>query len=75
MTSTVGTSTRLGVTPVAGVDLQVRRGELICLLGPPGAGKSTLLRIVAGTPEPDEGTVLIAGSPACGSPAGGGVPG
>jgi len=48
---------------LAGVDLRVRAGELVCLLGPSGCGKSTLLRIVAGALEPDEGTVTVAGRP------------
>jgi NitT/TauT family transport system ATP-binding protein len=48
---------------LAGVDLDVRAGELVCLLGPSGCGKSSLLRIVAGALEPDEGTVLVGGRP------------
>ncbi|WP_051154726.1 ABC transporter ATP-binding protein [Ruania albidiflava] len=35
-------------TAVAGVDLRVRRGEVVALLGPSGCGKSSLLRAVAG---------------------------
>jgi NitT/TauT family transport system ATP-binding protein len=46
---------------LARVSLEVRAGELICLLGPSGCGKSTLLRIVAGALEPDEGTVTVGG--------------
>jgi NitT/TauT family transport system ATP-binding protein len=48
---------------LAGVSLDVRAGELVCLLGPSGCGKSSLLRIVAGALEPDEGTVLVGGRP------------
>ncbi|MGO8730014.1 MAG: ATP-binding cassette domain-containing protein, partial [Streptosporangiaceae bacterium] len=48
---------------LAGVDLEVRAGELVCLLGPSGCGKSTLLRIVAGALELDEGTVTVGGRP------------
>ena len=47
---------------LAEVNLQVRTGELICLLGPSGCGKSTLLRIIAGALKPDRGTVLMDGA-------------
>ncbi|MFI5064624.1 MAG: ATP-binding cassette domain-containing protein [Streptosporangiales bacterium] len=48
---------------LAGVDLEVRAGELVCLLGPSGCGKSTLLRIIAGALASDEGTVTVGGHP------------
>jgi len=48
---------------LAGINLEVRAGELVCLLGPSGCGKSTLLRIVAGALESDEGTVTVGGQP------------
>jgi NitT/TauT family transport system ATP-binding protein len=48
---------------LAGVNLEVRAGDLVCLLGPSGCGKSTLLRIVAGALECDEGTVNVGGRP------------
>ncbi len=46
---------------LAGVDLDVRAGEFVCLLGPSGCGKSTLLRIAAGALEADEGAVTVGG--------------
>ena len=45
-----------------GLDLQVRRKERWCIMGVNGAGKSTLLKLVAGTTQPDDGTVAIGGS-------------
>ncbi len=45
-----------------GLDLLVRRRERCCVLGVNGAGKSTLLKLVAGTTEPDAGTVAVGGS-------------
>lgn len=41
--------------------LEVRRGELCCLLGPSGCGKTTTLRIIAGFLEPQEGRVYLEG--------------
>ena len=47
------------------VDLEVRQGELVCLLGASGCGKSTMLSIIAGLTEPTSGTVVVAtGRPA-----------
>src|SRR5690606_39442119 len=40
-----------------GLDFQVRRRERWCVLGANGAGKSTLLKLIAGSSEPDAGTV------------------
>ncbi|MDB2384472.1 ATP-binding cassette domain-containing protein [Endozoicomonas sp.] len=40
-----------------GADLQVRRGERVCLLGRNGAGKTTLLKVVSGQAVADEGSV------------------
>ncbi len=44
-----------------GLDLEVREGEFLCLLGPSGAGKTTTLKTVAGLEQPDAGTVLLVG--------------
>ena len=48
-----------------GISLEVRRGELFCLLGPNGGGKSTLFRILATLSLPDSGSALIAGHNVC----------
>jgi len=47
-----------------GVDLALRRGERLALVGPTGAGKSTLARLMAGIHAPDQGTVRIGGAKA-----------
>ncbi len=58
-----------GVRALDGVDLQVRAGEVHCLLGQNGAGKSTLIKVLAGAHGVDAGEVLWRGEPASlGSP-------
>ncbi len=46
-----------------GIDLDVRRGDFLAVLGPSGSGKSTLLALMAGLDRPSTGTVLVDGEP------------
>jgi ribose transport system ATP-binding protein len=50
-----------GVQALAGVDLELQRGEVHALLGENGAGKSTLVRIVAGVYPCDQGSLWFEG--------------
>lgn len=46
-----------------GIDLEIRSGELVCIVGPSGCGKTTLLNIVGGFLRPTEGEVTIDDEP------------
>jgi len=52
------------------VDLTIRSGEIVGLLGRSGSGKSTLLRIIAGLSSPSSGVALYRGKPISGPPKG-----
>jgi multiple sugar transport system ATP-binding protein len=57
-----GVAKRFGdIDAVRGLNLDIRSGEFIVLLGPSGAGKTTTLRLVAGLETPDTGSVFIGG--------------
>lgn len=51
-----------GVQALRGVDLTIRAGEAIGLLGANGAGKSTLIKVISGLADADRGTVSVAGN-------------
>ena len=51
-----------GVSVLNGIDLQVKPGEFITLLGSSGCGKTTTLRIISGLETPDSGSVLLEGT-------------
>jgi nitrate/nitrite transport system ATP-binding protein len=53
-----------GVSEVlGGIDLDIRDGEFVAVLGFSGAGKTTLVSAIAGLIEPDEGKILLKGAP------------
>ncbi len=58
---TFGTTTAL-----AGIDLTIRRGESVAVMGASGSGKTTLLHALAGITTPDQGAVVF--TPASGTP-------
>lgn len=48
-------------TALSGIDLEIKQGEVIGIIGRNGSGKSTLLRVISGIYPPDEGEVYAAG--------------
>lgn len=51
------------LTALSNVDLEIRSGEVLALLGDNGAGKSTFIKILAGAHAPSEGELIIEGNP------------
>ena len=47
------------VEAVSGIDLEIKKGEFVVVLGPSGGGKSTLLNLIGGIDRPTSGTVTI----------------
>nr|WP_285734110.1 ATP-binding cassette domain-containing protein [Kitasatospora phosalacinea] len=59
-----GISKRFGaVQALTGIELEVRAGEVVALVGDNGAGKSTLVKTIAGVNQPDEGVIEWEGRP------------
>ncbi|HEY6571328.1 MAG TPA: ATP-binding cassette domain-containing protein, partial [Candidatus Limnocylindrales bacterium] len=51
-----------GVKALAGVDFDVREGEIHAIVGENGAGKSTLIKVMTGVERPDAGTITLGGT-------------
>ena len=54
------------VYALGGVNLSVRKGEVVGLIGDNGAGKSTLIKILSGVVKPTSGEILVRGAPVTG---------
>jgi ABC-type polar amino acid transport system ATPase subunit len=52
-----------GIQAVRNVTLQIRRWEVVCVVGPSGSGKSTLLRCLNGLEQIDRGSIVVDGIP------------
>jgi polar amino acid transport system ATP-binding protein len=48
-----------------GIDLEVKRGEVVCVMGPSGSGKSTLLRCINLLEPPEQGEIFLGGQDVC----------
>jgi polar amino acid transport system ATP-binding protein len=67
-----GVRKRFGALEVLkGIDLDVQKGEVVCILGPSGSGKSTLLRCVNLLEPPEEGEILLERQDICKGPGSG----
>ncbi|HET7418560.1 MAG TPA: amino acid ABC transporter ATP-binding protein [Solirubrobacterales bacterium] len=67
-----GIHKRFGALEVLkGVDIEIAKGEVVCVLGPSGSGKSTLLRCVNLLEPPEQGDVFIEGNDICKGPGSG----
>ena len=70
MLSVEGLRSRYGrIEVLHGVDLEVRQGEIVAVIGANGAGKTTLLRCLSGVQPVSSGTITFRGEPLTGVPA------
>src|SRR6478752_4792450 len=66
MVKLAGIHKRFGALEVLkGIDLEVAKGEVVCILGPSGSGKSTLLRCINLLEPPEEGEIYLEGRDIC----------
>lgn len=52
---------KIDLEVLKGINLKVKKGELLCIIGPSGAGKSTLLHLLGGLDSPSKGQVFFEG--------------
>jgi len=72
MLKLAGVHKRFGELEVLrGIDLEIAKGEVVCILGPSGSGKSTLLRCINLLEPPEEGQILLEGRDICRGPKSG----
>jgi branched-chain amino acid transport system ATP-binding protein len=56
------------IEALRGIDLEIRQGEIVCLIGNNGAGKSTALMTISGILKPKEGSIIFEGNQISGRP-------
>ncbi|MEO6595839.1 MAG: ATP-binding cassette domain-containing protein, partial [Planctomycetota bacterium] len=61
-----GKASGAAIPVLESVDLEVQRGEFVCIVGPSGCGKSTLLNAIAGFLLPTQGQILVGDRPVTG---------
>ncbi|MBL7084900.1 MAG: ABC transporter ATP-binding protein [Candidatus Omnitrophica bacterium] len=52
---------KIDLEVLKGINLEIKRGEILCIIGPSGAGKSTLLHLLGGLDRPSKGEILFEG--------------
>ena len=57
---------KTSVDALEDINLEIKKGEFMCVLGPSGCGKSTLLKLIAGFEKPTSGEILLRGEPVMG---------
>ncbi len=56
-----------GKTVLGGIDITLRKGEIVSIIGGSGVGKTTLFNVISGLTQPDEGRVLLNGEDVTGA--------